>query len=75
MSPDLYRVLAGAVALTGSLGALALAATALLKRPESASLFVEDQFGYFLVKALAALILGSVGICGFFKAIDFLVRV
>lgn len=73
MTEDLYRVLAGAVALIGSLGALVLAATVLLKRPESSSLFVEDQFGYFIVKAVAAIIVGFVGICGFFRAIDFLV--
>lgn len=72
MSPELYRLVGASIGLAASLGTLGLAATVLLRRPESASLFIEDKFGYFVVKAVTATLLGLLGACGFDRSLTYL---
>ena len=52
--------------------ALVVASALILRRPESASLFVEDRFGYLIVRIMAALIFAVVGLLGFLQSLGFL---
>ena len=72
MSAADHHLVAGAIGLCASVMTLAVASFILLRRPESASLFVEDQFGYFVVKVMGALLFAIAGMSGFWRSLDYL---
>ena len=72
MNATSHQFAAGGIGLCASLAMVAIAALVLLRRAESASLFVEDRWGYLAAKAVAAAVIAFVGIQGFLRSLEFL---